>query len=213
MAILKSVVKKHGIARILIADFDLHHGNGTQSYFYEDPGVMTVSFHEDPEWMYPHDGFIDDIGTGRGRGYNINMHFPMDSGDDVYKYAFDAIFPPLVEFYRPEFILFLPGFDTHYLDPLTHTNLTTDMIRYVTEHVHNAAHKWTDGRLGIMSGGGYNPDAFRWGVGAVMSVITGHSYEPPLQKPPFDEDDEETWDTVRENTGRVKDLIFPVLGI
>ena len=205
-------LKELGFHRILIADFDVHHGNGTQTYFYDDPEVMQISFHEDPEWMYPHDGFIKDIGDGAGRGYNVNMPFPMDSCDGVYKYAFDEIVPSLVEFYRPEFIIFLPGFDAHYRDRLSHLNLTTDMISYVTNFFHDAAHKFSAGRFGVLAGGGYTNDSFKWGIGVVMSVLSGFSYKPPTQSPPY-EDDEETWEIVRRNVEKVKALVFPHLGI
>jgi acetoin utilization protein AcuC len=205
-------LKHQGIERVLIADFDVHHGNGTQSYFYEDPGVMQISFHEDPEWMYPHDGFIHDIGKGASAGLNINMHFPMDSGDAVYKYAFDEIVPPLIDFYQPEFILFIPGFDAHYLDRLAHLKLTTKMTRYITKKVHAAAHKFCKGMLGVMTGGGYHPDSLLWGMGTVISELSGIPYEPPPQNPPF-EDNQETWDEVKHNVSEVKQLVFPLLGI
>lgn len=205
-------LKKLGYHRILVADFDVHHGNGTQTYFYEDPDVMQISFHEDPEWMFPHDGFIEDIGEGPGRGYNINMHFPMDSCDGVYKYAFDEIVPRLVEFFKPEFIIFLPGFDAHYRDRLAHLNLTTDMIRYITTFFHNAAHRYSECRFGVLASGGYTKDSLNWGIGVVMSVLSGYDYEPPKQEPPYGDDDE-TWDTVRGNVEKVKSLVFPELGI
>ncbi len=202
-------LKQHGIKRILIADFDVHHGNGTQTYFYDDPEVMQISFHEDPEWIYPHDGFIDDIGEGAGRGYNINMHFPMDSGDAVYRYAFDEIVPPIVTSFKPEFILYIPGFDAHYLDRLAHMTITTDMIQYTSSYIHEAAHQYSQGRLGVLTGGGYHPDSLKWGFGTVMTVLTGHPYSPPAQVPPFD-DDEETWDEVRKNVSRIRETVFPV---
>lgn len=205
-------MKKHGIERVLIADFDVHHGNGTQLYFYNDPGVMQISFHEDPEWMYPHDGQIEDIGEGDGLGFNINMHFPMDSGDAVYRYAFDEIVPPLIDYYKPQFIIFIPGFDAHYLDRLAHLKITTDMIRHVTSEIHRAAHTYSDGKMGVLTGGGYHPDSLLWGVGTVMSELSGFPYEPPPQEPPFD-DNEETWDEVKANTKRVKELVFSALGI
>ena len=205
-------LKEYGVNRILIADFDVHHGNGTQTYFYDDPGVMQISFHEDPEWMFPHDGFIKDIGSGSGRGYNINMHFPMDAGDSVYRYAYDELVPPLIEFYKPEFIIFLPGFDAHYKDRLAHLTITTDMIRYVSESIHEAAHIHSKGRMGVMTGGGYTRNSLTWGFGTVMSVLSGHPYEPPVQEPPF-VDDKETWNIVRSNVDEVKDLVFPELGI
>jgi acetoin utilization protein AcuC len=186
-------LKNLGFRRILIADFDVHHGNGTQ-------------------WMFPHDGHIEDIGEGPGRGYNINMHFPMDSCDGVYKYAFDEIVPPLVDFFQPEFTIFLPGFDAHYRDRLAHLNITTDMIRYITTFFHNAAHRFCEGRFGVLASGGYTHDSFKWGIGVVMSVLSGYDYKPPNQEPPY-EDDDETWDTVRGNVKKVKGLVFPELGI
>ncbi|MFW9907198.1 MAG: histone deacetylase family protein [Candidatus Thorarchaeota archaeon] len=201
-----------GFKRILIADFDVHHGNGTQTYFNEDPRVMMISFHEDPEWLYPHEGYIRENGRGAGKGFTINMPFPLDSGDAVYKFAFDRLVPPLLEFHKPDFILFLPGFDAHYRDPLAHLNLTAEMIRYVADYIHRAAHRWSNGRLGIVSGGGYHPEAFRWCIGEVMSAITGHPYSAPKQEPPFD-DDEETWDIVRKNVEEIEESAFRILGI
>ena len=207
-----STLKDYGLNRILVADFDVHHGNGTQTYFYEDPGVMQISFHEDPEWMFPHDGFIKDIGSGAGQGYNINMHFPMDAGDSVYRYAYDELVPQLIEFYKPEFIIYIPGFDAHYKDRLAHLTITTDMIRYISESIHDAAHSHCNGRMGVLTGGGYTKSSLTWGFGTVMSVLTGHPYEPPIQEPPFI-DDEATWDVVRSNVQEVKDLVFSELGI
>ena len=205
-------LKEHGLKRILVADFDVHHGNGTQEYFYEDPQVLNISFHQDPEWLYPHEGFIKDIGTGDGRGYNINVPLPIDSGDAVYKFAFDEIVPPIVDSFQPDFILFLPGFDAHYRDPLAQLILTTNMIRYVTEWIHRAAHVWSKGRLGVISGGGYHPDSFKWGVGEVMSVISGHEFVSPKQEPPF-EDDDDNWAFTKKSVEWVKELIFPIFGL
>jgi len=201
-----------GFKRVLIADFDVHHGNGTQTYFDNDPQVLMISFHEDPEWLYPHEGYIHENGKDRGLGYSVNMPFPLDAGDAVYKYAFDRLVPPLVDFFKPEFILFLPGFDAHYRDPLAHLNLTTHVIRYVTEYIHNTAHRWSNGRLGVVSGGGYHPETFRWGVGEVMSVLTGHDYFAPKQDAPF-EDDEETWEIVRNNVEALEKTVFPIHGL
>ncbi|TXT57508.1 MAG: Acetoin utilization protein AcuC [Candidatus Thorarchaeota archaeon] len=202
-------LKDNGFSRVLILDLDVHHGNGTQEYFYQDPEVLTISFHEDPEWLYPHDGYIQDIGFGAGLGYNVNFPFPMDSGDAVYRYAFDALVPPLVDSFKPEFIFLLPGFDGHYRDPMAHLILTTDIIRYTSKWTHNAAHRWSEGKLGVVSGGGYHPEAFLWCAGTVLSVISGNEYSPPIQSPPF-EDDEETWGVVKDNVRLVQKLVFPI---
>jgi len=205
-------IKRAKLDRILVADFDVHHGNGTQDYFHDDPGVMQISFHEDPEWMYPHTGRIGECGDGPGKGYKINMPFPMDSGDAVYAFAFDELVPPLMEFYRPQFIIFLPGYDAHYLDRLAHLKLTTRTIKHVAERIHQAAHTWSSGRLGVLTGGGYSDDALLWGSGAVMSVLTGHRYEVPKETPPF-EDNDEIWAEVRRNVEEIQQSVFPVLGL
>ena len=201
-----------GYERILVADFDVHHGNGTQKYFYDDPSVMHISFHEDPEWMYPHDGYISDIGAGSGKGFNINMPFPMDAGDSVYRFAFDEIVPPLLDYFQPEFIIFMPGSDAHYLDPLAHIMLTTETIHYVTERIHEAAHEICEGRLAVPSGGGYNQLSYCRSICAVMSVLTGHPFQLPDETPPF-EDDDEIWSIVESNVKQVKSLVYPELGI
>ncbi|MBD3407710.1 MAG: acetoin utilization protein AcuC [Candidatus Lokiarchaeota archaeon] len=205
-------LKSQGFSRVLVLDLDVHHGNGTQEYFYNDPDVMIISFHEDPEWLYPHDGFITDIGSDEGLGLNINMPFPMDSGDAVYRYAFDNLIPSLVEFFEPDFIFLLPGYDAHYRDSMSHLTLTTDIIRYTSKWIHQAAHKWSQGKLGVISGGGYHPEAFLWCAGTVLSVISRTDYQPPSQEPPF-EDDDETWNIVKRNVSRVQELVFPILGL
>lgn len=206
------VLKNSGTERILIADFDAHHGNGTQEYFYEDSSVMQISFHEDPEWMYPHDGYIKDIGAQDGEGFNVNMPFPMDSGDDVYLYAFERLVPPLIEAFNPQVIIYLPGFDNHYLDPLTHMVLTTKPVERIAQYLHDTAHDLSDGTIIALGAGGYNADAYRWGLGVVFSKLSGYVYAPPPQKPPF-EDNKETWDIVKERVSKVRDLVFPIHGL
>ncbi len=205
-------LKSLGYERVLIADFDAHHGNGTQRYFYSDPEVMQISFHEDPDFLYPHEGRIEEIGGGAGRGFNINMCLPIDTGDVAYRYAFDELVPPLVEFFRPQFVILIPGFDAHYRDPLVQLTLTTRTIRHIAEYFHHTAHRWGRGRMGVVAGGAYDRAAFRWGACVVMSVLTGRAFEPPVEEPPFD-DDEETWETTRDNVEAVKTLVFGALGI
>jgi acetoin utilization protein AcuC len=206
------LLKELGYERILIADFDVHHGNGTQDYFYDDPDVMTISFHEDPDWMYPHDGFIEDIGASSGKGYNINMPFPMDAGDDVYRYAFDQLVPPLVQFFSPDFILFLPSFDAHYRDPLAHLNLTFNTIHYVANWFHEFSHRNCDGCLGVVSGGGYNPEVFKEGAKVIVSLLAGLDLPIPDEEPPF-RDDEELWQITRENVEKAKKCVFSALSL
>ncbi len=203
------LLRDNGLRRVLIVDLDVHHGNGIQDYFYNDPSVMYISLHEDPDWLYPHTGRVSEIGAGDAAGYTVNVPIPMDSGDDVYRFAFDEIVVPLANSFSPEFILFLPGFDTHYLDPLSHTVTTTNFVRYTTEFIHELSHRCCDGNLGIMAGGGYHADALNWGVATAMSVLTGHMYHTPPERPPI-EDDDETWDEVRNTVDQIKRTVFPI---
>ncbi|MGQ4872074.1 MAG: histone deacetylase family protein [Candidatus Thorarchaeota archaeon] len=206
------LLQSRGVNRVLIVDLDVHHGNGIQHYFYDCSDVMYVSIHEDPEWMYPHSGRVEEWGSGEGIGYTVNVPLPMDTGDSGYQYAFDQVVSPLVEFFQPEFIFLLPGFDTHFLDPLAHMVTTTRTIRYTTTKIHAAAHKFSDGRLAVVSGGGYHKDALRWGVATVISVLAKLPYSPPEESPSLTED-RETWDEIRSAVETVRKTVFAILGL
>ncbi len=203
-----TILRDNGVRRILVVDMDVHHGNGIQDYFYNAPDVLYISVHEDPDWLYPHSGHIEEIGTGPGLGSVVNVPMPMDSGDDVYCFVFDEIVVPLAKSFKPEFILFLPGYDTHYLDPLSHTFTTTALIRHSTKIMHDLSHEFCDGRLGIMSGGGYHHNALNWGVATSLSILSNYDYHAPPETPPL-VDDEETWSEVQSTVQQVKALIFP----
>ncbi|HOJ43758.1 MAG TPA: histone deacetylase, partial [Syntrophorhabdaceae bacterium] len=107
---------RHNLKRIVIVDFDLHHGNGTQHSFYRDATVLYFSTHQYP--YYPGTGWIDETGEGEGRGYTVNVPFSYGMDDDDYMYAFKEVLVPIIEMYKPEIILVSAGFDAHYDDPL-----------------------------------------------------------------------------------------------
>lgn len=113
-----------GLERILIVDWDVHHGNGTQDLFYEDPSVCFISFHQYPLW--PADtGWYAEDGKGEGRGFNINIPLPAGTGDRGYLYAWDKILLPIAREYQPELILLSAGYDAHQYDPLGQQQVTT----------------------------------------------------------------------------------------
>lgn len=115
-----------GLAKkIMIVDLDAHAGNGTMRIFYEDPDVLTLSVHRDPQDFYPHDGFSHQIGRGDGRGYNINVEMPEGSGDDDYLLIFDNIIKPVYDSYSPDFLITLVGFDAHFSDLQSNMQLTS----------------------------------------------------------------------------------------
>ena len=118
--------KEKHINKVMILDWDAHAGNGTMNIFYSDPTVMTVSIHRDPHDFYPRAGFTSQVGTGAGRGYNVNIEMPAECGDEEYKLAFDEVVLPLIERFSPNFMICCCGFDGHYKEHNTRLNLTSE---------------------------------------------------------------------------------------
>ncbi len=171
------LIEEQGLSRVMIIDWDVHHGNGTQDSFYNDSRVLFYSSHQSP--LYPGTGFLDDIGTGRGRGYNANLPVPPNSGDEVMQAAFTQILEPLAERYQPEFILVSAGYDAHWRDALYATALavTTPGFAEMTARVKRLADTFCNGRLALSLEGGYNPEALAAGVGATLRVLAGENPE------------------------------------
>jgi acetoin utilization protein AcuC len=112
--------------RVAFIDIDAHHSNGVQDAFYEDNRVLTISIHESGKTLYPWSGFENEIGRGKGRGFNVNIPLLADTDDEVYVFAFKEIIPPLVRAFNPSLIIAELGADTHVSDPLTHLSLTNN---------------------------------------------------------------------------------------
>lgn len=163
--------KRHSIEKILIVDWDLHHGNGTQEAFYEDPSVLYFSTHQYPH--YPGTGSFHETGEGKGKGFTINV--PMRAGtpaDEFMKKFRDALYERALEF-SPEFILISAGFDAHRNDPLGELLLTEDSYAEMTRTVLDIAHKCCKGRVLSALEGGYNLNALAMSVEAHLKVMTG----------------------------------------
>ena len=102
--------KTTNLTKFAVVDWDVHHGNGTQAVFYDDPNVLTISMHQDE--LYPrHEGKVEEIGEGAGKGFNINIPMPAGSGDGAYRYAFESVIKPAVKRFKPEFIFIASGFE------------------------------------------------------------------------------------------------------
>lgn len=138
--------------RILIVDIDAHAGNGTMRIFYEDPDVVNLSVHRDPNDFYPHDGFIHQIGRGAGRGYNINVEVPEGSGDEEYLNILESIIRPVIRSYVPDYIMCLVGFDAHYTDSQSNLQLTSNGYYEFVKRLKDM----NNGRLSMILEGGYN---------------------------------------------------------
>lgn len=175
-----------GLERVLIADFDLHHGNGTQAIFYDDPAVLYFSTHQ---WgIYPGTGWVTETGHGPGLGTTVNVPFSAGVGDSALAAAFDAVLAPIARRFRPELILVSAGFDAHWSDPLgsllaTITGLTGLVRRLVT-----LAGELCAGRLVLSLEGGYSLDALGAGVCASIRALLGEAEaDDPLGPPPWPE--------------------------
>ncbi len=147
------------IERVLILDWDVHHGNGTQHLFERDPGVLFVSMHEHPDHQYPGTGYADECGHGPGLGFTLNIPMLPGSGGDLVEYAFREQILPRVETYRPQLILISAGFDAHADDPLGHLEWSDGVFTWMLERLLAVADQHTDGRLVSVLEGGYDLEA------------------------------------------------------
>ena len=173
----------HQVERVMIVDFDVHHGNGTQDIFYDTARVLYCSTHQYPH--YPGTGDWDEIGEGDGRGYNVNVPLPPRVGDDGYQRIFDDLFFPLAERYRPQLILVSAGYDAHWSDPLAAENLTIAGYGALSRTLVEMAHTLCDGRIVFTLEGGYNLPALAHGVVATFHALLGNVDNPdPLGASP-----------------------------
>lgn len=146
---------KKSLQRFMIVDCDVHHGNGTQELFYSDPSVLNVSFHQDGKTLYPHSGFIDEIGAEAGKGFTVNLPFPPGAGTATYLRAFKSIVPHLIEEFNPEIIIYQGGVDTHYSDPLADLELSYPAYYFMAKKMMELSKKSCN-KLLVLLGGGYN---------------------------------------------------------
>ena len=144
-------------AKVLYIDFDAHHGDGVQRSFYDDPRVMTVSFHETGRYLFPGTGEITELGNGSGRGYSVNIPLEPFTEDDSYIEAMISLLPPLALSFAPDIIVSAHGCDTHAWDPLTHLELSLRGIQAQVKLAYQLAHTYCQGRWVALGSGGYDP--------------------------------------------------------
>jgi acetoin utilization deacetylase AcuC-like enzyme len=157
--------------RVVVVDWDAHHGNGTQDTFYADPDVLYVSFHEWP--LYPGSGWFDETGTGEGVGATLNVPFPAGATGDLYLEALDTVVAPVVERFAPTWVLVSAGYDAHRADPLTGLGLSAGDFVDLTARVCEYAP-----RRVLFLEGGYDLDALRTSVAATASTLLGDAVRP-----------------------------------
>ncbi|HOB76354.1 MAG TPA: histone deacetylase [Phycisphaerae bacterium] len=149
----------HGLKRIAIVDWDVHHGNGTQHHFEADPDVFFCSIHQHPDTLYPGTGYIWEKGHGPGVGTTLNVPLRPGSGDEAFRQAFEEQILPAVANFRPEFILISAGFDAHAADPLANLEVSTEGFRWMTRQTRALAESQCNGRLVSVLEGGYELEA------------------------------------------------------
>jgi acetoin utilization deacetylase AcuC-like enzyme len=164
-------IEKHGFRRVLIVDWDLHHGNGTQRAFYSRPDVLFWSSHQFP--YYPGTGDFDEVGSGRGEGFTVNAPFPHGFGDAEYHAVYSRVLKPIALEYQPELVLVSAGFDPYYKDPLGGIQVTGDGFGMLATIVREIAEATCDGKVLITLEGGYNPEGLREGVRSVLRALSG----------------------------------------
>ena len=146
--------REHG-ARVLYIDYDAHHGDGVQWIFYDDPDVLTLSIHESGAFLFPGTGFVEELGTGDGHGYSVNMPLDAHTEDESFEAAFRSLVPDVAKAFQPDVIVLQCGCDAHVLDPLTHLRCTTGLFERMTSLVCDVADEHCGGRLVATGGGGY----------------------------------------------------------
>ncbi len=166
-------LKRYRLERIVIIDFDVHHGNGTQKAFYTSPEVLYLSTHQSPH--YPGTGSIQETGKDEGEGYTLNVPMPPGMGDREYLRIFRDVLVPVTLEYRPELILVSAGFDAHRDDPLGGMELTSVGYAAISGEILRLAREACGGRVVFALEGGYNLRALEESIAAVLGVMSGGS--------------------------------------
>jgi acetoin utilization deacetylase AcuC-like enzyme len=197
------LIRKHGLKRVFIVDWDLHHGNGTQHSFYGDSDILYFSTHQYP--YYPGTGSHEEIGSGEGKGYTINVPMSYGMGDGDYTYAFEEIVLPVVRQWKPEAILVSAGFDIHHSDPLGGMAVTESGFTKMTRMLMDAAEEVCKGRILFALEGGYDLSGLTNSVKAVILQLR----KTPLY---MQEDKASPSSAVTETVKLVKQVLQPYWG-
>ncbi|MGH3356324.1 MAG: acetoin utilization protein AcuC [Nocardioidaceae bacterium] len=187
-----------GARKIAYVDVDVHHGDGVQQAFYDDPRVLTVSLHETPRTLFPGTGLPEESGGEGAEGSAVNIALPPGTSDSGWLRAFHAVVPPLLREFDPDIIVSQQGCDSHIEDPLAHLMLTVDGQCAAYKAVHDLAHELCDGRWVAVGGGGYAiVDVVPRAWSHLLAVVAGRPVEPTTETP------QEWRDHVQRQLGRV----------
>lgn len=193
----------HGLKRVFIIDFDVHHGNGTNDAFYEDPNIFFLSTHQ--AGSYPGTGKIDQIGCGSGEGSTLNLPLPGGSGDTAMRTVFDEVIVPCAQRFKPDIILVSAGYDAHLLDPLASLQFTTGTYYMLASNIKQLAKDLCGGRCVFFLEGGYNLSSLSNSVAESFRALLGEqSLAAELDDPSYLH--EEPLNKVRQIIEKVKHI-------
>ena len=169
IAVAAAHALQRGAARVMIIDWDVHHGNGTQDAFYESNQVLFVSLHQSP--LYPGSGAAAERGAGRGSGYTLNVPLRAGGGDEVYQTVFEEVVVPAAGAFQPDLVLISAGFDAHAADPLANMRVSEAGFAGMARRARDIAETHAGGRLIAFLEGGYDPPALARSVAATLAVL------------------------------------------
>ena len=192
-AILAHRLREEG--KVMILNWDVHASNGTKRIFYDDPQVLTLSLHQDPTHFFPGEGFAEEIGTGPGKGYSVNVPLPPGSGDDEYLAAFAAIVEPIYRQFAPDWLIVECGFDAHHRDPLGRQKLTSQGYYRMADRLLGLRKKG----IVFTLEGGYNVDTIGELAGTLVCALLGQAnpFSDELPKEALGEGDALSYDLVK----------------
>jgi acetoin utilization deacetylase AcuC-like enzyme len=168
--------KTMGARRVAVVDYDVHHGNGTQHTFENDPSVLYMSLHQYP--FYPGTGAAEEIGRGAGAGFTVNAPLEVGATDEDYRLVFAELVIPVLRQFKPDLLLVSAGFDAHERDPLAGMRLTTPAFAAMTMELRNVAEEYCKGRIAAISEGGYDLRALADSMRTVVKVMAGPPAPP-----------------------------------
>ncbi|MBE2182474.1 MAG: histone deacetylase [Anaerolineae bacterium] len=177
----QAMIDTHRLERVLIVDYDVHHGNGTEAIFYDRPDVMFISTHQYP--LYPMTGAVRDIGIGKGEGCTLNLPMPKHCGDQRYIEVFERVIIPAARRYRPQLILVSAGYDAHWADPLAQMRLTLNGFAELGLRLKALADELCSGKIVFVMEGGYYVEALAYGMVNVGHILLGEATVDPLGEP------------------------------
>lgn len=182
---IKAAMANHGLTRVAVIDWDAHHGNGTESAFYDDPSVLTISLHQDQ--MIPGRGAVDHIGEQAGKGCNLNIPFPPGTGTGAYVAAFERVVLPAIRHFRPELIVVACGLDAAMNDPTSRMLLVPESYRQLTRMTREVADEVCNGRLVLSHEGGYEPTMAPFCAHAIFEELSGFRPALPVAGNPLEQ--------------------------